>query len=208
LELNKDMLGFNHIKWFGFVFVIGMTGMECGKPCPDDDGCPPEPQIELDSLYYSSKNEEYVDDPTIDQRPWDSIFIVLNFKDGDGDLGGKADNNSDEYIVDQETDCVIGHVEEVQDPKESPLDTVKANAFVVDQRTNCTQHYTVPHIPQKSRVKAISGEIEITKLSDACRQLPPGRKFDTVSYVVYIQDRAGNISNKVATPSIVIRCRK
>ncbi len=188
------------------ISIFFLLAVTCKQDCPNAEDCPREPSIVFKNLRISSEHDSYIDDPRIDSRPRDSIHIILEFKDGNGDLGGKSDNNSD-IFVSNDRGCLIGALGDTSIAGDN-LDTVQANAFLIDQRTGCKQSYTIPHIPSQSRIKAISGEIEISKLGESCRHLPPNRKFDTLRYRVYIQDREGNNSDTITTTPIVIRCRK
>ncbi len=81
------------------------------------------------------------------------------------------------------------------------------NAYLVDRRTNFAYNYQIPFINERGNNKAISGTIWITvqSFSFSCRPNRP--LFDTLSYEVYIIDRAGNESNRITTPDIVLNCQ-
>ncbi|MCO5248760.1 MAG: hypothetical protein M9887_07435 [Chitinophagales bacterium] len=111
----------------------------------------------------------------------DSVIVVLEFKDGDGDLG-----------------------------KNSQTDTIP-NLFIVDHRFSIidSQSYSIPNIPKKGSVDAISGEIAINLLSKIfCNPIhPPSEATDTLEFEFYIRDRAGNFSNQVSTGKMPILCQ-
>lgn len=115
-----------------------------------------------------------------------NAFVIAKFKftDGDGDLG-----NSD----------------------------AKSDIFVVDKRTNEIDPTAreLPEIPSQGAQNGISGEMSVKLLSSCC--LPPENlgepcsqaiRLDTIVYEVYIKDRAGHESNRVATPPIILKCRR
>lgn len=109
----------------------------------------------------------------------DSVILVFTFKDGNGDLG-----------------------------KLNARDTVP-NIFLTDRRYNIidSQSYSIPNIPQKGSVPDISGTIEINLLSKMfCNPLFPGIPFDTLVFDLRVRDRAGNFSNQITTPPIILRC--
>ena len=113
----------------------------------------------------------------------DSAVITIAFTDGDGDLGNEQ------------------------------MDSV--NIFVIDNRINFQQPgFVIPFIGQQGVGKGISGEISFTAPPNCCiypNGTPPCQPsvdfpIDTVTYDIYIVDRAGNESNRVTTEPIFIRC--
>ena len=139
------------------------------------------------------KTPEYPIEPQIEfvtysaQQPYtipDTAFLRISFTDGDGDLGkiNNADSSSRIFIRD-----------------------VKYSLDKVPQ--------AIPVIPQKGTTKAISGTIDIklagtggVGLFDGSSCLLYQHPFDTLTFEIYIQDRAGHISNKIITPPLVVRC--
>lgn len=63
-------------------------------------------------------------------------------------------------------------------------------------------NYRMQVITPDGRNKAISGEIFIT-IPNTFRR--PGVEVDTLYYNVRIKDRAGNFSNEVQTPQVIVR---
>lgn len=111
------------------------------------------------------------------------FVITLQFQDGDGNLGTT---------------------------EQSP----EANVFIIDQRDQFVTNYSFTDISGGAE-QAISGSIDIAITSECCRVLsgipctpqaiyPP---TDTVRYDVVIKDRAGNLSNVVTTPPLLIICQ-
>ncbi len=102
----------------------------------------------------------------------DSITFLVDFTDGDGDLG-----SSD-----------------------------VPNLFFTDSRTGYPDSFKIPNLTPAGNVKAISGIISYTFSTFSCTP-PQGRQFDTLTYSIYVEDRAGNKSNMVQTPQIILQCQ-
>ena len=71
----------------------------------------------------------------------------------------------------------------------------------------------LPIIPQKGTTKAISGTIDIKLagssgigLFDESSCLLYQHPYDTLIFEIYIKDRAGNKSNVITTPPLVVSC--
>jgi hypothetical protein len=117
----------------------------------------------------------------------DSIVVTFGFTDGDGDLGFRDNSES---------------------------------IFIVDGRDSFIKpSYRIPYIEQQGAGNGISGEISIV-IPTTCCIYPPStgippcetgalapQVFDTVFYLISIQDRAGNRSNTIQTAPIGLRCR-
>lgn len=109
----------------------------------------------------------------------DSVILIFNFQDGGGDLG-KRDNN----------------------------DTVP-NLFLTDRRFNLidSQSYSIPNIPQLGSVPDITGEVRVNLQAKMfCNPLNPGAALDTIIFDLRVRDRAGNFSNEITIPPIIVRC--
>lgn len=80
------------------------------------------------------------------------------------------------------------------------------NAYLIDRRTNFPYNYQIPYISQRGNNRAISGTIWVTvdPFTFSCRPNRPDR--DTLSYEIYIVDRAGNESNRLVTSDIILDC--
>lgn len=121
----------------------------------------------------------------------DFVTITIGFTDGDGD---------------------IGHFGEDSEPQVNDL-------FVKDLRTDeITQQFIIWYVPEQGTNNGISGEISFD-IPTTCCIFPPGTQdailpcdpstdypVDTLIYEVYIQDRAGNESNRVLTEPIYLQC--
>ena len=81
------------------------------------------------------------------------------------------------------------------------------NIFLVDNRTGYEYKYQMPTASDKKSPQSISGDTWVTvdPLNLTCRPFHP--TWDTLSYDVYIVDRAGHKSNKLTTPDIYVKCQ-
>jgi hypothetical protein len=114
----------------------------------------------------------------------DSLYISISFEDDDGDIG----NDSNEPTL-----------------------------FLKDSRDGSLSPFSVPLVPQQGSSNGVSGEITIlvTSLFNICCffesgldpcSVSPDQKFDEMTFLIQLVDRAGNQSNEVETSPIVIRC--
>lgn len=117
-------------------------------------------------------------------NPSDVVILKVKFTDGDGDIGSN-DSISDISIIDLRTGA---------------------------KETTATK---MPQIPEQGANNGVSGEILIRLLSSCC--IPPediglpcsaAIAQDTLRYEVFIRDRAGNESNHIFIPPILLKCRK
>ncbi len=153
--------------------------------CLQPPDYPAEPVIEF--KYFSSNS--------MNQRPVngkvDTLFVVLEFTDGDGDLGLEGN-----------------------DP------TINIDMF--DLRDGSRILARLPKVEDLGAQNGISGEISIRLTNDpnvgdvCCVILPqdgtpgqacvPGIAPQEVGYSIRIQDRAGNWSNTIETPTFQLLC--
>lgn len=114
----------------------------------------------------------------------DSLTVTFSFTDGDGDLGDEAASG-------------------------------ESNVFFIDTRTDFQDNsFRIPFIPREGTANGIEGTVRISLFSTCCI-FPNGADpctvnsefpFDSVQYKIYIQDRAGNMSNEILTDPIILRC--
>jgi len=115
----------------------------------------------------------------------DSLVITFSFTDGDGDLG-YSDSIPDIFV----TDARIPY----------PLDPFK-----------------LPVVPVQGVGNGISGEISILVYNTcclfdafpACSTDPAAiaeKPIDTLTFEIYIKDRAGHESNRILTDNIYLQC--
>ncbi len=151
---------------------------------------PPNYPIEPEITFMSISRTE------VDQN--DTIRIKIEYTDGDGDLG---------YAT-QDTFC-----------KQCNLDTCLGGGrslFLIDERVpQCfAAVYQIPIIPPKGSSDAISGSIDFTGPPICCINtgfpclLDSVKILDTVNLSVFLRDRAGNFSDTLALPPIIVHCNK
>jgi len=113
----------------------------------------------------------------------DSVWLELRFEDGNGDLGFGSRSSSKDI-------------------------------FVIDKRTNLTQDaYKLPDLPD-SQGKPISGTIRLRVYTTCCifpQGIPPCTSpaqfpLDSLSFEIYIIDRAGNESDRINSPYLYLKC--
>ena len=78
------------------------------------------------------------------------------------------------------------------------------NLFFLDSRTLYTDSFKIPNLTPQGNVKAISGTIMYARSVFNCI---PGKTSDTLFYTIYVEDRAGNKSNNVISPTIYLQCQ-
>jgi hypothetical protein len=116
----------------------------------------------------------------------DTGILRISFTDGDGDLGKLS--NSDSGTL--------------------------SKIFIKELKYGLSKiPQPIPIIPQKGTTKAISGTIDIylagtsgVGLFDATSCLLYQHPLDTLQFEIYIQDRAGNKSNLITIPPLIIKC--
>jgi hypothetical protein len=144
--------------------------------CKKPDEFPDEPVITFKSIYTELNPQGY------DSK----LFVILNFTDGDGDIGYNQ----------------IGYNDVIFDDPSSPYYNnfqVKTfqliNGGFVEDTTNLSARmmYITPEVKNKS----LKGEIQ--------RELPvPPNVNDTFRFEIFIYDRALHASNVVVTPDIIL----
>ena len=153
--------------------------------CVDEPHFPEKPHIEFDRL---SRD-------LIDQRDTFRIFVTI--EDGDGDIGFE-----DQPISQCDNPCDL-----TSDSSCLNYNTL----FLLDSRDNCLHLFNLPHVEPKGQNNAISGTVDILVEELCCFDpeagfCPTSIPFDTVTFDVFLKDRAGNFSDTITTPPVVIRC--
>lgn len=123
---------------------------------------------------------------TMKQTPLgsDSILITFNFTDGDGDLGSNGE----------------------------------PNIYIIDGRDGFNKpSYQIPYIEKQGAGNGISGTISILVPNTCCIYISPAQDttacqyvpipYDTLTYLISIEDRAGHVSNQIETPPIGLICK-
>jgi hypothetical protein len=162
-----------------FLLFTGCTALAAS--CSRIPEFPVEPIIE-----YKGISQNTIEQSRGGGIALDTIEIRFSFTDGDGDLGSK--------------------------------DSV--NIFLQDSRDGSIQLFKVNPIPKLGAGDGLRGEIKILMTNSVvtgyfCCTFPntfltclPSKQHptDTLSYQIFIRDRAGNISNKIRTEKITILC--
>lgn len=162
-----------------FLFLTFLLGA-----CSDPPDFSDEPQIEF--LFFSKD--------TVSQGGFgggEVFTLTISFEDGDGDLGDATDS---------------------------------LNLFMEDTRVRdfldpdlASYRFRIPLIPEQGSTKGISGEIfvDIDTGSPICCISPlipnacePSDIYpiDTITFLVQIEDRAGNLSNVIETGPVYMLC--
>ncbi len=132
------------------------------------------------------KDDQFSEVPHIEYKDFvvtaDSAFVLLDFTDGDGDLGLGDSDTAGEFRY----NFFIKYFE-------------KQNGTFVERQFTPPFNYRIP-VLNDGKAKALSGEIRVSItpfyydfLSD----------FDTIRYEIYVKDKALNESNHVTTPDII-----
>jgi hypothetical protein len=115
----------------------------------------------------------------------DSIVFLMELTDGDGDIGfGDGDTLSESILI---TDLRTG---------------------------NISEQFNIPKIPENVVVNGLQAEMQLKLFTTCCllpENIPPCDKsdkypYDTLQYEIIIIDRAGNKSEPVLTPPIILIC--
>ena len=88
-----------------------------------------------------------------------------------------------------------------------PKGDTMMNIFLIDKRDGYVTRYQMPDIKPKGNIKSVSGEFDILILGKQCRNMLPKLLQDTITYKIQIKDKAGNISNTIDVPPIIIKCK-
>jgi hypothetical protein len=139
------------------------------------------------TLFSCRKEEVYPVQPSLtfkemikhtnDQGLDDSLTITVTFTDGDGDIGlqeGESDPPFNLFFQSYEK-----------------LDGVF--------KPSVELNYRVPFLVPEGRHKSLRGDISVNVSS-----LPSNVINDTLYYSIYLTDRAGNKSNVVSSPEVII----
>lgn len=135
---------------------------------------------EIPSIQFIGINKNVMIQGDLNQ---DSVIITLEFEDGDGDLGyGSASTQKDIFVIDKRT------------------------GLLSDQ-------FKIPDIPN-SNDQAISGSLSIRLYNTCClfsNNIPPCSNpvqfpTDSITYEVYIVDRAGHESNRIESSKVYLLC--
>ncbi len=99
----------------------------------------------------------------------DSIIFLIDYRDGDGDLG-----------------------------ENSPY---AHNLFVTDNRINVTEEFRIRELAPQGAEIPITGTLRVVLRNTG---ITDNSNSQTVTYTIYMKDRAGNESDRLVTPSITV----
>lgn len=114
----------------------------------------------------------------------DSIFLIFQFTDGDGDIGVADNQNDFDLII---TDNRTGNVYD---------------------------RYKTPFVPEQGASNGIEGTVQLKLYTTCCIfdetippcSAPPEFPVDSLSLDIQMFDRAGNASNIITTEFITLLC--
>ena len=162
------------------ILCLLLLGFTLFQFCVKPPDYPDEPVIEFQSISKNTLRQSAL------PGPLDSVLVTLTFTDGDGDLGSEGND---------------------------------FNIFIMDGRDSFPRDpYRLPYVAPQGTGNGISGDISIRLPSLCCIYTEPdGTKracgsvpvqLDTLSYIIYIKDRAGHESNRIKTPPLTLICKE
>ena len=148
----------------------------------------------LAGLYYSCvKKTTYLLTPEIEYKSFtylpipsapDSAMMVITYKDGDGDIGKEADDQTYNLYMNYYYKDTV---------------TQKYVAYYSLATDSLKTGYTIRRPDVSYKGKPISGEVAVG--ISKCRH---SKKYKLIKYVIYMYDNAGNKSNVITTPELSV----
>lgn len=154
-------MNFSKVTFIALAFALGINS------CKKEEKISPIPHIEFKDFVATQ----------------DSAYLLLNFTDGDGDIGLGPGDTSGNF----QYNFFIRYFE-------------KQRGNFVERTFNPPLNYRIPMLTQSGRSKSLTGEIRIAVTPFYYDFLSP---YDTIKYEIYIKDRALNESNHVTTQEII-----
>lgn len=162
-------------RFFSLIFIVAIAISSCRKP----DEFPVQPVITYKSIF-ATQNAQGFDD---------KVTVLLDFTDGDGDVGYKPlGENGSPY----------------DDPASQYYDNYVAKLFQfkdtawVEYPTVLPLGGRIPYLTPQGKIKTLKGEI-------ACDfDVPPAAALDTFRMDIFIYDRSFHQSNTVTTTAFVL----
>jgi hypothetical protein len=155
-------------KILSFFLIVGILGMiSCKK-----NNYPDEPVLEFKS---QSKN-------TMKQNGQDSMILVFNYTDGDGDVGNDSIDNI--FLLDKRTEQILA-----------------SYRFPNDTDTEVGEY-------RKGELQLIvySGCCIYNDTSFATCTANPNQSLDTMRYIIEVKDRSGKMSNRIESEDLILEC--
>lgn len=163
------------MKHFKYIFLFSAIGMILLGSCVKEKNFPPEPKIEFVS--YTTYGT-------------DSADCIISFSDGDGDIGILEGDTA------SEDDYQLKYLYKGTDGQFYPFDMIDSTAAF----DTLFYSYRVPDITPKGQYKTLEGQIK-AKLRSSPVYFPG---HTVVKFEIRLRDRAGHLSNMVATNEIVV----
>ena len=131
----------------------------------------------------------------------DSIYVTLNFTDGEGGIGPVPMNSDPDTFP---LNSVCNHAYDslgISDPFYNIYwYKYHASHFSTD---SCLYFIQSAYVPDNTHNPSLRGTIQFAP-AVGC---PPSGTVDTVIFSCFIKDRNGKISNHLRTPPIIITCQ-
>jgi len=145
-------------------------------------GCIQKPDFsEVPELEFVGFSKTTMNQGTVNN---DSTTLIVNFTDGDGDIGFASDVF--------ETNLTV----------------------VDNRTGNLYSNFKIPAIPEQGANNGVSGEMRILLLNTCCTfpdgippcESPEEYPTNELTFDIYMVDRAGNMSNVITTSPITLLC--
>jgi hypothetical protein len=139
----------------------------------------------------SCKKNKYPDEPVLEfksqsksfmkQNGQDSMLIILNYTDGDGDIGSDSIDNI--FLLDKRTENVLA-------------------TYRFPNDNNSTGNY------RKGELQLIvySGCCIYNDSTFTSCQPNPNQNLDTMRYLIQVKDRSGKMSNRIELKDLFLEC--
>jgi hypothetical protein len=143
-------------------------------------------------FYACVKKTTYPTTPVIEYQAFypfvgDSADLQIKFKDGDGDIGVPEDDSTRNLRVIYYYKDTVTHLYRAYTPCPNGCDTLRIG-------------YIIKSPSDAYKGKPISGEISVR-----LQKFRHSKKIKNVKYVIYLYDKAGNKSNVVITPELLVQ---
>ena len=166
------------LRWYLLIFFVALLAYACRKP----DVYPLEPVIIFKNIYTKINSQGY------DEK----MTVLLNFTDGDGDVGYKDPGQNGLPYDDPTSKYYDNYIAKLFQFK---------NGAWVEYPTISPLGGRIPYLTPIGKNKALNGEI-------ACDiDVPPKSENDTFRLDIFIYDRTLQQSNTVTTSEVVLNTK-